>query len=379
MIKKIIIIVVILIASLLAYIMAPRPYVSFVDDLSFEYHDSVIDLDLLINQNESKYTELKFKYNEDNLSAFDLMQVGTHDINVEYRNSLFSKSDSFTIEIKDTQAPVIEGVKDIEIFVGSELNLDHIAVSDPVDGELEYAIEGIYDTDKAGEYDLEVVTEDKNGLSTREDFKLVVKEKPVVKVLVINKPSTNTPSNNVSNEVKATYVGGHIFVNKKYGLPASYNPGENKEARSKLNEMIHAMREMGMDIHTDVSGFRTYAYQKQLYDSYVAKDGVALADTYSARPGHSDHQTGLTFDLKHKNGQLMGKADHIKAAAEIEWVAQNAHKYGFIVRYPKEKDSITGYMYEPWHLRYLGSDASAVYSSGLTMEEYFNMEGGGYR
>ena len=117
-----------------------------------------------------------------------------------------------------------------------------------------------------------------------------------------------------------------------------------------------------------VSGYRSYATQEGLYNSYVAKDGEAVANTYSAKPGFSEHQTGLAFDIGSVSRAFEG-------TAEAKWIEENAHLYGFIVRYPKGKTDITGYIYEPWHVRYLGKEvASKVKQSGLTLEEYLGLK-----
>jgi D-alanyl-D-alanine carboxypeptidase len=126
-----------------------------------------------------------------------------------------------------------------------------------------------------------------------------------------------------------------------------------------------------------VSGYRSYAKQEQLYNSYVANDGQAAADTYSARPGFSEHQTGLAVDIG--EGGSCDLETCFENTASAKWVAANAYKYGFIVRYMKGKEASTGYQYEPWHLRYLGvSEATSVYNSGKTLEEYYGIPGGGY-
>ena len=123
----------------------------------------------------------------------------------------------------------------------------------------------------------------------------------------------------------------------------------------------------GLNIYIS-SGFRSYAYQEMLYERYVEKSGKAEADRYSARPGHSEHQTGLAFDL---NTIDISFAD----TQEYVWVKEHCAEYGFIIRYPENKESITGYMYEPWHLRYLGKEtAQKVAESGLTLEEYLGID-----
>ena len=163
-----------------------------------------------------------------------------------------------------------------------------------------------------------------------------------------------------------TYVKGILISNKTYALPATYNPGEDADAKAALTEMINAAAKEGINIYK-ISGFRSYSTQETLYNNYVKRDGQASADRYSARPGHSEHQTGLAFDLNSLD-QSFGETK------EGKWLEKNCWKYGFIIRYPKSKESVTGYMYEPWHVRYLGKDtAKKVYDSGLCLEEYLDI------
>ena len=164
-----------------------------------------------------------------------------------------------------------------------------------------------------------------------------------------------------------------LIVNKKYPLSASYNPGENPTAKAAFIRLRDDMIAQGYNVGKSYSGFRTYDYQKNLYQSYVNRDGKAAADRYSARPGYSEHQTGLTFDLTDKSGNLL---EDISAS---NWLKNNAHNYGFVVRYQPGKESVTGYMPEAWHIRYIGEEAKEIYQSGLSLEEYYGFEGGGYK
>ncbi|MBR3289708.1 MAG: M15 family metallopeptidase [Clostridia bacterium] len=168
-----------------------------------------------------------------------------------------------------------------------------------------------------------------------------------------------------------TYVDGVLVANKTYSLPASYNPGSLTDAcYDAFLTMQRAAAAEGLNLYIS-SGFRSYDTQDVIYNRYVANDGRTNADRYSARPGHSEHQTGLAIDL---NGVL----DSFGNTAEGKWVAAHAHEYGFILRYPKEKEAQTGYMYEPWHIRYIGTAdsvqvATAIFESGLCLEEYYGI------
>ena len=163
-----------------------------------------------------------------------------------------------------------------------------------------------------------------------------------------------------------------IIVNKKHGLSKDYNPGENPTAKAAFVRLRDDMINQGLNVGRSYSGFRSYDYQKTLYDNYVSRDGQAAADRYSARPGFSEHQTGLVFDLTDKSGNLL------EDSRASQWLKDNAHNYGFIVRFQAGKEASTGYMPEAWHIRYVGKEAKDIHDSGLSLEEYFGIEGGDY-
>ena len=166
----------------------------------------------------------------------------------------------------------------------------------------------------------------------------------------------------------ATYVDGILIVNKSYSIDRNYPANgltENTEKYFRL--LTEDAAKLGLKIVCS-SGFRSYDYQEQLYNNYVTTDGILTADTYSARPGHSEHQTGLAIDVNSISDDFIG-------TAECEWLAKNAHSYGFIIRYPKGKEAYTGFRYEPWHIRFLGVEtATKVYESGLCLEEYLGID-----
>lgn len=178
-------------------------------------------------------------------------------------------------------------------------------------------------------------------------------------------PSVKTPG---------TYKSGVLVVNKKYGLPSNYNPGMNAIAQRSANAMLADAKKQGIDLQA-ISTYRSYSYQAQLYANYIEKYGQNEADRFAAKPGFSEHQTGLAFDFGGKNNNANWLEGTFGNTKEGEWLAANAHKYGFILRYPKGKESITGYMYEPWHFRYIGGNIAAkVKASGLTLEEYLGVQ-----
>ena len=174
---------------------------------------------------------------------------------------------------------------------------------------------------------------------------------------------------NVADQIVpgASYIGGVMICNKTYSIPADYNPGADEEAYAALETMMLAATDDGISLWL-ISGFRTYDYQAKIYSNYCARDGQAEADRYSARPGHSEHQSGFAFDLNLAD-ETFGDT------AEGHWLAEHCSEYGFILRYPHDKEAVTGYMYEPWHVRYLGKPmAQAVTESGLCLEEYLGID-----
>ena len=163
-----------------------------------------------------------------------------------------------------------------------------------------------------------------------------------------------------------------VVANKHYPMSKDYYPGENATAKAAFLKLIAQMQEEGYAISDNYSGFRSYATQAQLYQSYVNQEGQGAADRYSARPGYSEHQTGLAFDVIGTDGQL------VEDSNAAQWLLEHAPDYGFVVRYPRGKESITGYMHEEWHLRYIGKEAKDIAASGLTLEEYYGFDGGDY-
>lgn len=172
-----------------------------------------------------------------------------------------------------------------------------------------------------------------------------------------------------------------LIVNKKRPLSADFIPADltnignsamQEDAANAAKGLIAAAKAQGVDFKV-ISAYRSYANQESVYNRYVSSDGQANADTYSARPGHSEHQTGLAADL----GNTDGSCDLESCFGTTEggkWLAEHAHEYGFIIRYPEEKTDITGYQYEPWHIRYVGKElAQELHHQGKTMEEFFNL------
>ena len=142
------------------------------------------------------------------------------------------------------------------------------------------------------------------------------------------------------------------------------------QAATALNELLTDAKTAGYNLQI-ISSYRSFSTQSITYNGYVARDGQAKADTYSARPGHSEHQTGLAVDLGSGTCNLEICFGDSPAG---KWLAANAWNYGFVIRYQKDKTAITGYQYEPWHIRFVGKElASEIKTKDITLEEFFGL------
>lgn len=170
-----------------------------------------------------------------------------------------------------------------------------------------------------------------------------------------------------------TFIDGILIANKQYPLPSTFEPGEDATAREAFNELAAAASLDGYQL-TAFSTYRAFDRQVELYEGYVERDGVEEADRYSARPGYSEHQTGLAFDIGEINQEQHWANGSFADTEAGKWLADNAHTYGFIMRYPEGKEQVTGYMYESWHFRYVGKEiAKEIYEANGTLEEYLGI------
>lgn len=183
-----------------------------------------------------------------------------------------------------------------------------------------------------------------------------------------------------------------ILANKNWNLPEDYVPEDlvpvesefvsyalperrqlRSEAAAALQELIEASKLDWMEILC-VSGYRSYETQKVIFDNKVKAAGLDYAVKYVAYPGQSEHQTGLAMDLTSKDMVTGVLTESFGETKEGKWLVDNAHRFGFIIRYPAGKENITGYNYEPWHIRYVGAEvAHTIYRQGITLEEYLGL------
>ena len=245
--------------------------------------------------------------------------------------------------------------------------------------------------------DTEITIEDKLELLGNIDKKINYFKHEYIDRYVDYKKKNKTLSNNdvvlrvnigldqefYTNVKKALNVDtNYVLVNKFYYLDNNYIPQNLENIDSKYSasgrKLVNVARisfeflakkakEEGYNIRA-VSTYRSYDYQTSLYNNYVKQDGVENADKYSARAGFSEHQTGLAVDVDNVTSNF----NNFENTEEYKWMLENAYKYGFILRYPKGKEDITGYIYEPWHYRYVGIEiASFINQNNITYEEYY--------
>ena len=277
------------------------------------------------------------------------------------------KKYSVKLTVIDEEKPTITGVKDISIYKGTNVDLfENIVISDNSKDELSKKVEGTYNINKVGAYSLKYVIIDKSSNKTEANFKLNVVDK---KNLNTNTSTLSSKGYKIEKKNGIYYVNGILIANKTYSLPSNYNPGVLlNDFMTNFNKMQNDAKKSNINLRI-ISGFRSYQTQQSLYNNYAARDGKNAADRYSARAGHSEHQTGLAADIN-------SLEQTFEYTSEGKWLNNNCYKYGFIIRYPKGKESITGYMFEPWHIRYVGVDiATKLYNNGnwLSLEEYLGI------
>lgn len=193
------------------------------------------------------------------------------------------------------------------------------------------------------------------------------KDKFYENIKEVKNPNDTLVLVNKNNKLKDDFIPSDLIK-----LDLNYSNDEKylkKETALAFYELSSDAKKLGYRIIV-VSAYRSYTYQEKLFDYYVKEKGINYALNCSAKAGHSEHQTGLAIDVEGSNFDY----DLFSESKEFEWMKDNAHKYGFILRYPKGKEDITGFKYEPWHYRYVGKDiAKYIYEKNITFEEYFEV------
>ncbi len=373
-----IIIIILIISSILIFLNYQEMEVTIKEKIEVPLNSKLTNLDNITNlKNGQIITDEK---------TIDTSKIGEQKINISIKNKLGKvKEYHYTVNVYDDEKPSIIFSKELTIEEGQNIDLlKDVKVEDNSQEKITPSVEGNYDINEPGKYQLYYVAKDSSDNEAKEEFTLIVKEKKKESSQndSLSNPQetkTFTTSKGFKGVIKdgITYIDGYLIVNKTYSLPSSYGTSLTSTTKNAFNKMQAAAKLDGINIYI-ASGFRSYQTQNRLYNNYVARDGKAKADTYSARPGHSEHQSGLAFDIcSHDlDGQNACINSNFDNTDQAKWLAQNAYKYGFILRYPKGKTNETGYKYESWHFRYVGTDLSTkLYNNGdwLTMENYFGI------
>lgn len=278
------------------------------------------------------------------------------------------KDYEFQVTIVDTQPPTIEADGNIIVFKGSEVNLlNQAKVRDNANVEPEIEVIGKWDISTVGVYPIKIVARDASGNKAEKEINL-----EVIDGSSVNGDYSFTTATGHKAEIidGITYIDGTLVVNKSFSLPKDYAPGLTDDIYYAFYEMVDAAATEGLSIW-GVSDYRSWDEQDVLHKNYKEYDTPEEVERYSARPGHSEHQTGLAIDIN------VSMVQEFADTPEGKWLIAHSWEYGFIYRYPPEKEAYTGYIAEPWHYRYVGKELAAkLYNNGdwITLEEYFGID-----
>ena len=297
-------------------------------------------------------------------------EIGNREFEMEAEDGKVKK------KIKVTVRPKVEGIQieseKIQLKEGDSKQLEVKVLPEELENKnlnYESSSEDIAKIDANGK--IEAIREGKAIITIttkaepiqKREIEVIVQKKTDT---LINSVQIHTEDNPVNPAVLDNYINGVLVVNKNYSLPSNYDPGTNPEALQAFNDMKSKARGEGISLKI-VSGYRSYQTQQSIYQRNVKLYGEEEANTFSAKPGQSEHQTGLAFDINSTRWDF-------KDTIEAKWLAEHCYDYGFIIRYPENKQEKTGYVYEPWHIRYVGNTvAIEIRDSGLCLEEYLGI------
>ena len=297
----------------------------------------------------------------------DTSTVGAKDCNVKINVAGDIRDYNFTVNIVDTQPPVI-AMKDTELSLLEGTPLDVVSRAEITDNsgeELQVSVEGGYDPYSSGTQTVTLVARDSSG--NRANQELTVN---VIGITNDMPDCTFLTQTGHDGEIRngILYVDGILVVNKSFGLPEEYNPGMTSETMDAYYKMVSSAWDSGFSVNT-VTEFRSYWDQDSLFQYWAYVQGEGVDTPTAVKAGHSEHQTGLAMDI--------GSAEMSYAGtAEAKWLSDHCAEFGFIMRYPEGKEEFTGCSWEPWHIRYVGTDlAKKLYNNGdwITLEEYFGI------
>lgn len=315
-----------------------------------------------------------------NLEDFNPNQLGKQTLTAD--NITF-----YEITITDTTSPSVNQVKQISVYQNETITVaDYFEIFDysnqPITIEPTTLDSSIVQTSNQS-----ITFKDASGNITTIDVPVeILPIKPEEPTIPDNPDIPDGTGDTGYTNIQPATLRNDLFilVNKYYQLPADYVPNNLVEVPTHLSNkfmyltqdtltafiaLANGASQAGHHI-TIESGFRTYQFQEQVYNSYLNIDPVHVVDTYSSRPGHSEHQLGTVVDICESTTACFG---NFTGTASQQWLVENAHYYGFILSYPADKVHITKFMYESWHYRYVGVEvATQMVAENLTFEEYHN-------
>lgn len=321
--------------------------IEFKDVQNIEYGETVKSLSFIQNIDGEIV-------NYPNLETYKL---GLNQIEYSVKNKGDEYTVKRTVQVVDTQSPIIELMSNrVELKRDATFEpLSNIErIYDVVDGNLEtYSVIHDVDTSTPGEYEVVVRAMDKNMNIQVEKYIVAVEglvEKPVEE----------------KEENQLRYIENILFINKQYSLPSSYKE-DNEEALNALKKLQEAAKKEGHELAI-IDDYISYSEQKRLYNEALKDSSYEVASKTVEKPGHSEHQAGLAFDVGSKDKEF-GNTDAGK------WLAEHCAEFGFIIRYPEGKEEITGYEYSPSHIRYVGEKhAKLIHQWKITLEEYLGVK-----
>lgn len=360
-----------LVVGLLFYFNKDKLIFEYKDNNEVNMFDEVYNTDYVTKiENGSLLTERE---------KVDTSSLGTAEIKLRVKDN-HDKEEEYTIIINvvDKEEPTITFKEELTTEEGTKIDLlNGVSATDNSQEDITVEVEGEYDFNKEGEYMLYYVAKDSSGNTKKEEFTLKVTKKKEVQP---TQPKVDdkefTTSKGFRGVVKngITYIDGVLIANKTYSLPSTYNPGKlTTQTQNAANQMIAAAKKDGLSLYV-ASGFRSYQTQKNMWTNRKKDNGQAFADSGTARAGHSEHQTGLGFDMCGAGDGCITSAYHNTTGAK--WMTKHAAQFGLILRYPEGKMDETGYKYESWHFRYVGKElAEKLYNNGdwITLENYFGI------
>lgn len=344
--------------------------------VAFLIYNSTIHIDLVSNRTVEVKTPVKASQFINSIGNGTLVEdcdvdtstPGKKSCDVKIKVGTDIRDYSFNVNVVDTQPPVISGGEtSVNLLKGTSLDiLTKAEAQDNSGEEITVTVEGEYNPDVVGTQVLKFVAVDSSGNKAEQEMTV-----NVIELGDLSQDIEFTTNKGHHGAIRGgiLYMEDQLIVNRTYGLPEDFDPGFNEETRNAFNAMASdAMSQAGLELYISGS-YRSYYEQAQLFDFYAYELEEGYDTMSTMRPGHSEHQSGYAIDLNELSYEFA-------YTEEYKWLLDHCADYGFIIRYPENKVDITGCLWEPWHIRYVGTDLAAKLRNDgdwITLEEYFGL------